>query len=85
MVSIYLAGYSVIHLKSKVGRINPVQRDAIREVIRRNLVGTEIIADASDIITIQILISIPELSVNTAVRRMFLIACPQCIEMRYLP
>ncbi|MGC2599482.1 MAG: phosphate uptake regulator PhoU [Nitrososphaeraceae archaeon] len=74
VVSIYLAGYSVIHLKSKVGRINPVQRDAIREVIRRNLVGTEIIADASDIITIQILISIPELSVNTAVRRMFLIA-----------
>jgi phosphate uptake regulator len=74
VVSIYLAGYSVIHLKSKVGRINPAQRDAIREVIRRNLVGTEIIADASDIITIQILISIPELSVNTAVRRMFLIA-----------
>ena len=61
VVSIYLVGYSVIHLKSKVGRINPVQRDAIREVIRRNLVGTEIIADASDIITIQILISIPEL------------------------
>jgi phosphate uptake regulator len=74
VVSIYLAGYSVIHLKSKIGRINPIQRDAIREVIRRNLVGTEIIADASDIITIQILISIPELSVNTAVRRMFLIA-----------
>lgn len=74
VVSIYLAGYSVIHLKSKIGRINPAQRDAIREVIRRNLVGTEIIADASDIITIQILISIPELSVNTAVRRMFLIA-----------
>jgi len=74
VVSIYLAGYSVIHLKSKIGRINPIQRDAIREVIRRNLVGTEIIADASDIITIQILISIPELSVNTAIRRMFLIA-----------
>jgi phosphate uptake regulator len=46
----------------------------VREVIRRNLIRTEIIADSSDIITIQVLITLPELSVNTAVRRMFLIA-----------
>jgi phosphate uptake regulator len=38
------------------------------------LIRTEIIADSSDIITIQVLITLPELSVNTAVRRMFLIA-----------
>jgi phosphate uptake regulator len=74
VVSIYLAGYNIIQLKSKIGRINPSQRDAVREVVRRNLVGTEIIADASDLITIQVLLSFPELSVNTAVRRMFLIA-----------
>lgn len=74
VISIYLAGYSTIHLKSKAGRIHPAQREAVREVIRRNLVGTEIIADSSDIITIQVLITLPELSVNTAVRRMFLIA-----------
>jgi phosphate uptake regulator len=74
VVSIYLAGYNIIQLKSKNGRINPSQRDAVREVVRRNLVGTEIIADASDLITIQVLLSFPELSVNTAVRRMFLIA-----------
>ena len=74
VVSIYLAGYNIIQLKSKAGRINPSQRDAVREVVRRNLVGTEIIADASDLITIQVLLSFPELSVNTAVRRMFLIA-----------
>ena len=61
-------------MKSKTGRINPAQRDAVREVIRRNLVGTEIIADSSDAITIQVLLTLPELSVNTAVRRMFLIA-----------
>ncbi len=61
-------------LRSNTGRINPSQRAAVREVVRMNLVGTEIIADASDLITIQILISIPELLVNTAVRRMFLIS-----------
>ena len=74
IVSMYLAGYNIINLKSKLVRINPVQREAAREVVRRNLVGTEIIADSSDLITIQVLITLPELSVNTAVRRMFLLA-----------
>jgi phosphate uptake regulator len=74
VVSMYLAGYNIIHLKLKSGRINPVLRDAIREVVRRNLVGTEMIADASDNITLQVLLSLPELSVSTAIRRMYLIA-----------
>jgi phosphate uptake regulator len=74
VISIYLSGYNTIHLRSKTGRINPAQRDAVREVVRRNLVGTEIIADSSDAITIQVLLTLPELSVNTAVRRMFLLA-----------
>jgi phosphate uptake regulator len=74
VVSMYLAGYNIINLKAKAGRILPSQRDAVRDVVRRNLVGTEIIADASEIITIQVLLSLPELSINTAVRRMFLIA-----------
>ncbi|HEY9386104.1 MAG TPA: PhoU domain-containing protein [Nitrososphaeraceae archaeon] len=74
VISMYLAGYNIMHLRAKSGRISPIQRDATREVIRRNLVGTEIIADSSEIITIQVLLTLPELSVNTAVRRMFLIA-----------
>jgi len=69
----YLRGFNVMHLKSKAGTIHPSQRDAIREVVRRNLIGTEIIADSSDMVTIQVLLSLPELSINTAVRRMFLI------------
>src|SRR5215469_2120514 len=74
VVSMYLAGYTIMHLKSKTGRISPSQRDSVREVVRRNLVGTEIIADGSDLITIQVLLSVPELSVDSAVRRMFLIS-----------
>jgi phosphate uptake regulator len=74
VVSMYLAGYNIIHLKLKSGRMSPALRDAVREVVRRNLVGTEMIADASDIITLQVLLSLPELSVNTAIRRMYLIA-----------
>lgn len=74
VVSMYLAGYNIIHLKIKAGRISPPLRDAVREVVRKNLVGTEMIADASDNITLQVLLSLPELSVNTAIRRMYLIA-----------
>jgi phosphate uptake regulator len=74
VVSMYLAGYDIIHLKLKSGRNNPSLRDAVREVVRRNLIGTEIIADGSDNITLQVLLSIPELSISTAIRRMYLIA-----------
>ncbi len=74
VVSMYLAGYNIIHLKAKSGRMGPALRDAVREVARRNLVGTEMIADAPDMITLQVLLSLPELSVNTAIRRMYLIA-----------
>lgn len=75
VVSMYLAGYDIIHLKIKSkSRINPALRDGVREVVRRNLIGTEIIADASDSITLQVLLSMPELSISTAVRRMYLIA-----------
>src|SRR5919112_879584 len=75
VVSMYLAGYDIIHLKLKSNsRINPALRDGIREVVRRNLIGTEIIADASDNITLQVLLSMPELSISTAIRRMYLIA-----------
>jgi phosphate uptake regulator len=74
VVSMYLAGYDIIHLKLKSCRINPSLRDGVREVVRRNLIGTEIISDASDNITLQVLLSMPELSINTAIRRMYLIA-----------
>jgi phosphate uptake regulator len=74
VVSMYLSGYNVINLRSNTERINPSQRDAVREVVRRNLVGTEIITDTSDMITVQILLGIPEFSVSTAIRRMFLIS-----------
>ncbi|MFL6328134.1 MAG: AbrB/MazE/SpoVT family DNA-binding domain-containing protein, partial [Nitrososphaeraceae archaeon] len=59
VISIYLSGYNIIHLKSKTGRINPAQRDAVRETVRKNLVGTEIIADSLEEITIQVLLTLP--------------------------
>ena len=73
LVSAYLAGYNIIHIRNK-DMITPKQRDAIREVVRRNLVSTEIIADSSHLITVQVLTTLPELSIKSVLRRMFLIA-----------
>ena len=74
IVATYLAGYTMINLKVNSGRIGASLREAVRDLVRRSLIGTEIIADSSGEITLQVLMSLPELSVQTALRRMHLIA-----------
>jgi hypothetical protein len=66
-VSIYLSGYNLINLKSKKGRIQPVQREAAREIVRRKFDWNRIIANSDDV-PVQVLLTLPKLSVNTAVR-----------------
>ncbi|MBC7218921.1 MAG: phosphate uptake regulator PhoU [Hadesarchaea archaeon] len=73
VVSLYLVGYQIIHLVAE-GRISQQQRDVIKSYVREKLVGAELIADSSSEMTIQVLLSYPELSVKDALRRMFLIA-----------
>ena len=74
VISMYLRGYNIIHIKPEGERFLPKQRDAVREVVNRNLIGAEIIEDSSGLITVTILMGIAAgLSMNTALRRMFLI------------
>jgi len=51
-----------------------MQRNVIKELTRKKLVGTEIISETSNEIKLQILVSYPELSVENALRRMCIIA-----------
>ncbi len=74
LISIYLLGYSTIQIKAREGALTSVQRDAVKEATRRHLIGTEIIADSRDGITLQVLLSYPELSVKNVLKRMFLIS-----------
>ena len=73
LISVYLLGYSVIHVKGKEGALTSNQRNAIKEVMRRHLIGTEIISESNEEITLQVLLSYPDLSVKSVVKRMFLI------------
>jgi phosphate uptake regulator len=74
LISIYLLGYSTIQVKAREGPLTSAQRDAVKEATRRHLIGTEIIADSREGITLQVLLSYPELSVKNVLKRMFLIS-----------
>ncbi|MCS7119648.1 MAG: AbrB/MazE/SpoVT family DNA-binding domain-containing protein [Candidatus Bathyarchaeota archaeon] len=74
IISLYLVGYSSIRVLAKDERISAAQRNAIKDLVRKKLVGTEIISETPNEIKMQILIGYPEISVESALRRMCLIA-----------
>ncbi len=74
LISLYFLGYKMINVKPKNGRLNPNQRNAVKEAVKRMLMGSEIISDSSSGITIQVLVNLLELSVNGAIKRMIHLA-----------
>jgi len=73
-VAVYLLGYNIIHIKAKNQQeISSTQRNAIKTFARNMLVGTEIVNDTSKDLKLQVLLSYPELSVPSALRRMAII------------
>jgi len=74
IISLYLIGYNSIIVRTREERIGVMQRNVIKEITRKKLVGTEIISETSNEIKLQTLASYPELSVENALRRMCIIA-----------
>jgi phosphate uptake regulator len=74
IISLYLVGYNSIIIKAREDRISIMQRNLIKELTRKKLVGTEIVSETSNEIRLQVLVSYPELSVENALRRMCIIA-----------
>jgi phosphate uptake regulator len=74
IVALYLVGYNLIRIHTRNERITALQRNTIKDLTRKKLVGTEIISDSPTEMKLQILLSYPELSVESALRRMCLIA-----------
>jgi phosphate uptake regulator len=74
IIALYFLGYGVIRMLPKSGRITSSQRTEIKDFIRRKLVGTEVVSDSSHEINLQVLLGFAELSVDNALRRMFLLA-----------
>src|ERR671918_143237 len=75
LISLYFLGYNIINVIPKdFGRLTSEQREVMKDVVKRVLMGTEIIADSARGITLQVLINLLELSVEAAFKRMLLIA-----------
>jgi phosphate uptake regulator len=74
-VSTYLIGYNIITLRNSGGqRLDSSIRSTIKDFTRKKLIGTEILSDLPNELTLQVLLSYTELSVKDALRRMSVIA-----------
>ncbi|NND86758.1 MAG: phosphate uptake regulator PhoU [Nitrosopumilus sp.] len=74
IIAAYLAGYKIIKITTKGMRITSEHSSSIRQLVRSKMIGTEIVESSSETISIQILTRLPELSFNTALNRMYLMA-----------
>jgi phosphate uptake regulator len=74
IISLYVVGFSTIEIGSKSGILTAPVREAIRDVARRKLVGTELVTESSRSATLQVLLTYPQLLVPDALRRMSSIA-----------
>ena len=74
LISLYFLGFKTIVVKPKNGRLSAHQRNSVKGSVKRMLMGSEIIADSSGGITIQVLVNLLELSVDGAFKRMIHLA-----------
>ena len=75
LIALYFLNSKTINVKPKTGtRISPTHRIAIRNAVKKVLMGAEITADSTDGITVQVLINLVELSVDGAFKRMLSMA-----------
>ena len=74
-ISAYLVGYNILHIKTQSQKPLGAQlRNYLKRFVRNYLVGTEIVIDSPTDLTLQVLLNYQELSVQSALRRMAIIA-----------
>ena len=73
IVCAYLAGYNSIQIRADKQQLSAKQRHEMKNFVRRMLVGTEIVTDTSSQLILQVLLTYPELTVQSALRRMSII------------
>lgn len=74
-ISAYLAGYNILHIRAQSQKpLASELRNYLKTFARNYLVGTEIVTDSPTDLALQILLNYPELSVESALRRMTIIA-----------
>ena len=72
IIALYLTGYKTIQITSKGVKILSAHSRLIKDLVRKSMIGTEIVESDSESITIQILTRLPELTFDVALKRMYL-------------
>jgi phosphate uptake regulator len=73
-ISAYLIGYNLIHIRAENAKqLSSNQRQLIKNFSRSMLVGTEIVRDTAQELVLQVLLSYPDLSIQSVLRRMSII------------
>jgi len=74
-ISAYLNGYNILHIRAQGQKgLSSKTRNHLKHFARNYLVGTEIVIDTPNELTLQVLLNYPELTVQNALSRMAIIA-----------
>ncbi len=74
-ISAYLVGFNILRIKSQGEQVlSGKLRNHLKNFARNYLVGTEIVMDTPTDLTLQVLLNYPELTVQSALSRMSIIA-----------
>jgi phosphate uptake regulator len=74
-ISAYLSGYNILHIKTQPPKLlSSKTRNHLKNFARNYLVGTEIVIDTPNELTLQVLLNYPELTVQNALSRMSIIS-----------
>lgn len=75
VISAYLNGYNIMHIRAQGQKVLPSKlRNHLKHFTRHYLVGTEIVIDTQNDLTLQVLLNYPEITVQNALSRMSIIA-----------
>ena len=74
IVCLYVQGYNMIKIRLVESSGNSFLKATIRELVRRQLIGVEIVSDTSEGLVLQILLGKSELTIENAMKRMSIVA-----------
>lgn len=74
IVCLYVQGYNMIKVRLSESSSSSFLKSTIRELVRRQLIGIEIVSDNSDGLVLQILLGKSELTIDNAMKRMSIVA-----------
>jgi phosphate uptake regulator len=74
-IAAYLNGYNIMHIRAQSQKTLSIKtRNHLKHFTRNYLVGTEIVTDTPNELTLQVLLNYPELTIHNALSRMSIIA-----------